>query len=104
MQKEKKPYPIRSLWHWYHGNYCVKKCRDEEGCKRSYNCWQKMEEFCDKNPDLKMTHKEFLELVSKHMNVCIFDENERRRMPTWKEVVMKEGECPICKALGVPQW
>ena len=82
----------------------MKKCRDEEGCKRSYNCWQKMEEFCDKNPGLKMTHKEFLELFSKHMNVCIFDENERRRMPTWKEVVMKEGECQICKKLGVSQW
>ena len=101
---EKKPYPIRHLWHWYHGNYCVKKCRDEDGLKISYNCWQKMEAFCDKNPTLSMTYKEFLELFSKHMNVCIFDEKERRRMPTWKEVVLKEGECPICKKLGIPQW
>src|SRR3989344_47764 len=102
MEKEKKSYPIRQLWHWYNGNYCCKKCRDGENT--GYECWKKMEEFCNKNSNLAITHREFLELFAKHINVCKFDEKERRRMPTWKEVVLREGECQICKKLGIPQW
>lgn len=99
---EKKSYSVRQIWHWYHGNYCVKKCRDFEGVKRSYDCWQKLEYFCDRSPNIQMTHKEFLEFFSKHMNVCIFDEKERKRMPSWKEFIKKE-ECIVCKKLGIPQ-
>ena len=64
-------------------------------------CNEKMEFFCAKNPELKITHREFIEMFSKHINVCKFDEKERKRMPTWKEVVLREGECPICKKLGL---
>ncbi len=98
MEKEKKSYPIRQLWHWYYGNYCVKKCRDDEGLKISVKCCEKMEEFCDKCQNLTMTHREFLELFAKHMNICRFDEFERKRMPSWKEV---RSECYTCKKLGI---
>lgn len=102
MEKQKKPYPIKYLWHWYFGNYCVKKCRNGEDIETSHECWEKMEEFCDKNDDLNMTHGEFIEFFTQYMNVCRFDEKERRRIPTWKEVVLKEGECPVCKKFGIP--
>lgn len=51
-----------------------------------------MEEFCDKNKNLSMTHREFIALFADHINICKFDARERRRTPTWKEVVLKDGE------------
>lgn len=103
-QKEKKPYSIRHLWHWYFGNYCAKKCRTEEELAIACKCWDTMETFCDKNKSLKMKHKEFVSFFAHDMNVCKFNVEERKRMPTWKEVLSKEPECKVCKRFGIKRW
>lgn len=98
--KERKPYSIKHLVNWYFGNYCVKKCYGVEKIQKDH--WEKLQDFAAKNPDLLMTHREFIEFFAKDMAICKFDYQERKRMPTWKEVSLPE--CEICKKLKVPRW
>ena len=93
----KKEYKIQHLVNWYFGNYCVKKCHDDLEIQKNH--WEQLQEFARKNPNLQMTHKEFIEFFAKDMTICKFDCVERERMPSWKEV--KREECILCKKFGI---
>jgi len=102
---EKKQYPIRHVVNWYFGNYCVKKCRDGAELEKSRECWDKLQEFAKQNPTMMVKHSDFVQMFADKMDICMFNSAERKRMPTWKEVVMREGhECPICKKFGIRRW
>lgn len=95
--QQKKEYSIQHLVNWYFGNYCVKKCHDDDKILEDH--WDKLQEFAKKSPNLKMTHKEFIEFFARHITICIFDYKERKRMPSWKEVPREE--CIVCKKFGI---
>ncbi len=97
--KEKKEYPIKTLVNWYFGNYCVKKCHSDLELQRKH--WEQFQQFANKNPNLKMTHREFIEFFARQMIICIFDYNERKRMPSWKEVPREE--CIVCRKFKIPR-
>ena len=79
---EKKEYPIRNLVNWYFGNYCSRKCFDD--LDRLVDHRDKLQEFAKKNPKLKMTHREFLELFNNHMKICTLDDSFKRKAIFWK--------------------
>lgn len=127
MIKEKKAYPIQHIVNWYFGNYCARKCFDK--CTKLREHYSKLNEFAEKNPNLKMTHKEFLELFNNHMTICTLDDDFKRKMIGWKlfrilqqtpnydsdKIIVEEGilktregllekpvqDCMICKKLGI---
>lgn len=103
--KEKKQYPIKHIVNCYFGNYCIKKCRDGAELEKARLCWNKLQEFAKQNPTMFIRHRDFVEMFADRMDICRFDSKERRRMPTWKEVVIKEGhEYPICRKFGIKRW
>lgn len=128
MNNEKKTYPIKYIVHWYYGNYCTRKCFDkEERLKMHYD---KLEEFADRNPCLKITHREFLMLFNDTMLICTLQDSFKRKAIGWilfdilmrtpnydsnkiiveNRILRKRNgplekprpRCRICAALGVP--
>ncbi|MBI4450488.1 hypothetical protein HY642_00810 [Candidatus Woesearchaeota archaeon] len=84
MQKtnlEKKAYPIKQLVHWYFGNHCSRKCFDDD--TRLQDHAEKLETFANKNPGLKMTHKDFLILFDEQMTVCTLDPTFKQKSISW---------------------
>jgi hypothetical protein len=124
----KKAYPIRHLVHWYYSNYCARKCFDNnERLKKHYD---KLEEFANKNPNLKMTHADFLTLFNDQMTICTLEDGFKRKAIGWKlfdillrtpdyesnNIIVEHGRlrtlqgplptprprCRTCVALGIP--
>jgi len=81
MQKEKKPYPIKGIINWYIGNYCERKCFDKPD--RILEHREKLLTFAEKNPNLTMRHKEFLDLFNNHMTICTLEDGFKRRSIGW---------------------
>jgi len=123
---EKHEHPIKSLVHWYFGNYCTRKCFDND--EKLHDHYTKLINFAEKNPQLRMTHHDFLWLFSNEMKICTLEDSFKRKMIGWKlferlkdtpnydsdkiivenNVVKKrDGDldkpvrCSVCKALGV---
>ncbi len=48
----------------------------------------KLLQFSEKNKNLKMTHREFLELFNNHMTLCTLDEGFKRKHIDWKLFTM----------------
>ncbi len=123
---EKKAYPLRQIVNWYWGNYCTRKCFDKEERLRDHS--QKLQLFVEKNPNLLMTHRQFLDLFHEQMSICTLDESFKRRSIGWKLferlqatpnydsdlmvveegwIKRKDGElakpkyCPACRAAGI---
>ena len=82
MTTEKKPYPLRQIVNWYFGNHCARKCFDKD--ERLQEHHQKLMLFVEKNPNLVITHRQFLDLFNNHMTLCSLDENFKRRSIGWK--------------------
>ena len=125
---EKKAHPIKHIVHGYFGNYCTRKCFDkEERLKQHYDT---LEEFANKNPDLKITHHDFLALFNDHMFICTLQDSFKRKAIGWilfdillrtpnynsDDLIVEKGiirkrngllekprpRCPICIACKVP--
>lgn len=79
---EKKSYPIQHLVNWYFGNYCVRKCFDKDDQLRDHH--QKLMMLAEKNPSLKMTHRDFLEMFNNEMKICTLDDSFKRKTIGWK--------------------
>ena len=125
----KKEYPILHLVNWYYGNYCARKCFDK--MDRLSDHHNKMLDFARKNPTLKMTHKDFLQLFNNHINLCTLHDSFKRRAIFWKmftdlqntenydsdkiivenkrlklidgDLEKPKQKCEICKAFKIPQ-
>ena len=89
----------------------------------------KLDEFARKNPGLKLTHRDFLDLFNNEMTVCTLSDSFKRKMVGWKlftilqdtpgyngdEVVVENGvvktktgflekpvsRCEICRRCGL---
>ncbi|MBU0460845.1 MAG: hypothetical protein KKH52_00010 [Nanoarchaeota archaeon] len=121
-----KKYPLNQLKNWYFGNHCTRKCFDKDN--RLRDCYDKLQLFVEKNPAVRMTHRNFLDLFNDHLNVCKLDSSFKRRSIGWKlferlsntpnydsdKIIVVNGKiemvgdklgepkyCPICKALGI---
>ena len=124
---ERNAYPIRRLVNWYFANYCMRKCFDKDARLRDHQ--QKLVTFACKNPNLTMSHRDFLDLFNDGMTICTLDDSFKRRSVGWKlfsilndtpgydsdAIVVKDGivqtrsgqlpkarRCPTCRALGIP--
>ena len=125
---EKKEYPILHLVNWYFGNYCMRKCFDKE--ERLQDHHEKLTEFAKKNPALKMTHRDFLDLFNNDMKICTLDNSFKMKTVGWKlftllqrtpnydsdKIIVEKGtvktrtspleepraRCKVCKMFGVP--
>ena len=82
MTDEKKEHHIRHLVHWYYGNHCARKCFDND--ERLNEHYGKLEEFANKNPDLKMAHADFLALFNDQMMICTLENGFKRKSIGWK--------------------
>ena len=125
--EEKKSYPITRLVNWYFGNYCTRKCFDND--ERLKDHYEKLQLFAQKNPKLEITHREFLQLFNDHMTLCSLDEGFKRKAIGWtlftiltetpnydsdkiivqgKLLRRKDGllekrvRCKACESLGIP--
>jgi len=91
--KIKKPVNVRHLANWYFGNFCAHCGRiDSESDRFDKDCSDKIHSVAnqlDVDGIENMTHKEFRELI-KNSSFC-------------KPIKRVFHECPICKALGIPQ-
>lgn len=71
------------LINWYFGNFCMK-------CDRiGPECQDNLHSLKESLP-AEMTHREFINLVRNGTTFC-------------KPIPREFHECPLCKALGVPQ-
>lgn len=93
MNSIKKPVSIEHLANWFFGNFCARCARTEdEDAPYQENCGKIIQTIKNK---LKadgielMTHKEFTVII--------------KTAPFCKPIKRVYPECPICKALGVPQ-
>ena len=86
---------IKSLVNWYYGNYCTRKCYEDE--KRIRDHYPKLQRLAEKLGDIKMTHQEFLSMMRADKTICdLSDEEWKRRKFSWKHP-----ECPLCRKLGI---
>lgn len=93
--KIKKPVKIQTAVNWFFGNYCTRKCYDEN--EKAYQHWLKLQELAKKMEGAEMTHKEFLIMIRNDKTICdLSDEEWRKRKWSWKRT-----ECPICRGLGM---
>ena len=124
---KKRKLPIQGVINWYFGNYCMRKCFDDN--KKLQDHHQKLQLFVEKNKNLKITNKEFLFLFNNHMRICNLEYHFKCKMISWKlmerlqhtprydntKISVKEGKlllnqkplparkhsCPICNKLGI---
>lgn len=79
-----KEYGVHRVVHWYYGNFCTRKCFNHE--ERMFECQRKLEEFIKKNKSLKMTHKEFKDMIDNdEIKICKLSLNFRKRSVSWQE-------------------
>lgn len=82
MPEEKKKYLIRQVVNWYYWNHCARKCFDND--ERLHDHWQKLRLIVDKNKQLEVTHRDFLDLFNGHFALCTLDDSFKRKMVSWK--------------------
>jgi hypothetical protein len=88
--KPKKPIKIEHLVNWYFGNFCARCGKiDMENENHGRNCYEKLQAIAKGIKVQGMTHNEFVLIV--------------KSSPFCKPIKRIFPECPICKALGVPQ-
>ena len=91
----KETVPIQRLVNWYYGNYCTRKCYNDE--KRQEEHVPKLYELAQKLKNVKMTHKDFLILLRSDRTVCdLSDEEWKNRTFSWKN-----DNCLVCKKFGI---
>ncbi len=90
----KKPAKIEHVANWFFGNFCARCARtDDENESYGKVCFDKIQVIVTKlkeNGTKEITHKEFADLIRKGSTFC-------------KPIKREFAECPICRALGVPQ-
>lgn len=86
----KRKAKVDHLINWYFGNFCA-RCGfiDMEDKKYGRDCQDKLHLLKELLPE-EMTHKEFINFVRNGTTFC-------------RPIPREFHECPICKALGVPQ-
>ena len=82
MPEEKKKYPIQHVVNWYYGNYCARKCFDND--ERLSDHWEKLQLIVEKNKSLQITHHDFLTLFNNHFKICSLEDSFKRKMVSWK--------------------
>jgi len=85
----KKKADVRHLARWFYGNFCV-RCAVIDGQDYGRGCWDKLHQLAENIGFEELTHREFVKFVREGTTFC-------------KPTPRKFEECPICKALGVPQ-
>lgn len=89
--KTKKPARIEHLVNWYFGNLCARCGRiDREDENYGMDCYGKLQTIRKGIKASEMIHKEFVRII--------------KSSPFCKPIKRAFDECPICKALGIPQW
>lgn len=77
-------------FEWYKKAHCIKKCYYRKNQRKI--CINKFKEFLSKNPNTKMTRREFLKIFNNHINICILPENEKRKFVTWKNCKLSDNK------------
>lgn len=91
----KKAVPVQQLVNWYYGNYCTRKCYNDD--KRQQEHYPKLQELAVKLKDVMMTHREFLDLLRTDKTICDLSEEEwKTRKFSWKNT-----NCIICRKWGI---
>ena len=91
----KKAVPIKQLVNWYYGNYCTRKCYDDE--KRQKEHYPKLLELAHKLQRTMMTHRDFLNLLRNDRTICdLSDEEWKNRKFSWRN-----DDCMVCKKFGI---
>ncbi len=94
-ERMKKPYKIQQVVNWFFGNYCTRKCYEEN--EKQYEHWVKLRELAKKLEGTEMMHKGFLLMIRTDKTICnLSDEEWRKRKFSWKHT-----DCQICKGLGI---
>lgn len=86
--KLKKPAKIEHLVNWYFGNFCA-RCGRIDGEDYGRGCYEKLQAIGGRIKVKEMTHAEFVRII--------------KSGPFCRPVKREFKECPICKALGIPQ-
>jgi len=84
----KKEYPVQQVANWFFGNYCTRKCLENE--EQLFECRRKLEEFSEKHSGT-IRHGEFLELMQDGLTICILPQDQRTKSISYKEFVQKQG-------------
>lgn len=91
----KKAVPVQQLVNWYYGNYCTRKCYNDD--KRQQEHYPKLQELAIKLKGVMMTHREFLDLLRTDKTICDLSEEEwKNRKFSWKNT-----DCIACRGLGI---
>ena len=86
---------IHHLVNWFFGNYCTRKCYEEN--EKSYQHWLKLQEIAKRLEGVEMTHKEFLVMIRSDRTICdLSDEEWRKRKFSWRR-----SDCALCRMMGV---
>ncbi|MFA5797023.1 MAG: hypothetical protein WC916_03240 [Candidatus Woesearchaeota archaeon] len=92
---EKIAILVKHLISWYEGNYCARKCYDDE--ERRDKHLPKLQELAKKLADIKMTHRAFLVMMRSDKTICdLSDEEWQNRKFSWKQT-----DCVYCKRFGL---
>lgn len=91
----KKPVKMQHIVNWFFGNYCTRKCHNDE--KRQREHYPKLTILAKKLDNLEMTHKEFISLLRSDKTICDLSDKEwNSRKGFWKS-----HNCIICKKFGL---
>ncbi len=91
----KKAIPIQQIINWYYGNYCVRKCYNDE--RRQDEHYPKLQELALKLKGITMTHGQFLTMMRSDKTICnLSDEEWANRKFSWRRT-----DCITCKKLGI---
>ncbi len=80
--KEKKRNIFFHL-QWYKKVHCTRKCYDNP--EQRNVCAQKCKELSSKNRSWELEQKEFLEIFNMQINICILQEQQKKRYISWQE-------------------
>lgn len=95
----KKGYPVQQVVNWFFGNYCARKCPENE--ERLFKCRQKLGEFAEKHAG-QIRHREFLGLMQNGLDICGLPQNQKTKSISYKTFVKKQGcACSLCKKFRV---
>lgn len=77
-------YPIQRVINWYHGNFCTRKCFNKED--RIIECHLKFKGFIKDHKDLRITHKDFKDMIDKDkIQICILKKEFRQKTISWSQ-------------------
>ena len=73
----KKPAKIQTLVNCFYGNYCTRKCCNDE--ERQQNHYPKLRELAEKMEGMEMTHREFLSMLRTDKTICDLSDEEWKK-------------------------